>query len=410
MAIKTKILFLVLGLVFCLYEVTKVAATPGASSVFDVTKFGAKGNGKPEYTEDSEDANSLAFIQAWQKACNSIGPSTLLIPKGTFVVAQVLFAGPCQSHVTVELQGNILADSDPSMFPNQELIVFQQVEGVTFTGVGSINVNQPAQPCDPEKSFEFSEVMPSIKFSNATGCKMNGIHSMNPSAFHVLIENSHDISILNSKFEATTVKPNTHSNGVYISGSSLVSVTNSLIKTGDDCITVSGGSTDVTITGVTCVAGQGISVGAQLDGFHPDYNVKGVKVKGCTFKGTTFGARINPRPADKPTQISNIIFEDLTMDQTVNPIAVKQNYPPAPEKAILAKITDVHFKNIKGTTTTKAALSFACDKATSCEGIEVVDVLINFTETGKVVQNVLSASCANAKVMFTGNDGGLNCP
>lgn len=81
---------------------------------------------------------------------------------------------------------------------------------------------------------------------------------MNPSAFHVLIENSHDISILNSKFEATTVKPNTHSNGVYISGSSLVSVTNSLIKTGDDCITVSGGSTDVTITGVTCVAGQGI--------------------------------------------------------------------------------------------------------------------------------------------------------
>lgn len=62
MAIKTKILFLVLGLVFCLYEVTKVAATPGASSVFDVTKFGAKGNGKPEYTEDSEDANSLVNL------------------------------------------------------------------------------------------------------------------------------------------------------------------------------------------------------------------------------------------------------------------------------------------------------------------------------------------------------------
>lgn len=85
------------------------------------------------------------------------------------------------------------------------------------------------------------------------------------------------------------------------------------------------------------------SVGAQLDGFHPDYNVKGVKVKGCTFKGTTFGARINPRPADKPTQISNIIFEDLTMDQTVNPIAVKQNYPPAPEKVSLLFSLSIFF-------------------------------------------------------------------
>lgn len=101
-----------------------------------------------------------SFIQAWQKACNNIGPSKLVIPKGTFVVAQVLFSGPCQSQVTVELQGTITADPDPSVFPNQELIVFQQVEGAIFTGTGSINVNQPQPPCDSEKSFTFMEVMP----------------------------------------------------------------------------------------------------------------------------------------------------------------------------------------------------------------------------------------------------------
>ncbi|XP_021763032.1 exopolygalacturonase-like [Chenopodium quinoa] len=414
MAIKRELscknLLFVLGLAFFLYDVTIVVAHTSESSIFDVTKFDAKGNGKPEYTEDGENSNSLAFIQAWQKACNSIGPSKLVIPKGTFVVAQVLFAGPCQSHVTVELHGTILADPDPSVFPNQELIVFQQVEGATFTGTGAINVNQPPLAADPEKDFVFSEIMPSIKFSNATSCVVDGIHSMNPSAFHLLVENSHNISIINTNFEATTVKPNTHSNAIYISGSSLVAVSNSRIKSGDDCITVSGGSSDISITGVTCVAGQGISVGAQLDGFHPDYNVKKVTVKSCTFKGTQFGARINPRPTDKPGEVSNIIFEDLTMDQTLNPIVIKQDYPPIPDKPNYAKITNVHFKNIRGTTTSNTPLSFACNKAAPCDGIEVVDVFLNITSTiGKIANNILSASCANAKVVFSGKHDGLNC-
>ncbi|KAL2945323.1 hypothetical protein RDABS01_006081 [Bienertia sinuspersici] len=296
----------------------------------------------------------------------------------------------------------ITADPDPSVYPNQELIVFQQVESATFTGTGTIDVNQPPQSSDPEKEFSFMEVLPSVKFSNATSCVVHGIHSMNPSAFHVLVVNSHNISIVNSNFESKTVKPNTHSNGVYISGSTAVSVTNTHIKTGDDCITVSGGSSDVNVSGVI--------VGAQLDGAHPDYNVKGVKVTNCTFKGTAFGARINPRPTDKPSQISNIIFENLVMEQALNPIVIKQDFPALPGKPNYAKITDVHFKNIRGTTTTNAAVSFACNKATPCEGIDVAD--INLTGGASLVGkvgSVVSANCANAKVVFSGKHDGLNC-
>ncbi|KMT06011.1 hypothetical protein BVRB_7g163410 [Beta vulgaris subsp. vulgaris] len=418
---SSKRFFIVFGLVFFLYQIVAarlVAAHPSGPAVFDVTKFDAKGNGKPEYTEDYENANSLSFIQAWQKACNNIGPSKLVIPKGTFVVAQVLFSGPCQSQVTVELQGTITADPDPSVFPNQELIVFQQVEGAIFTGTGSINVNQPQPPCDSEKSFTFMEVMPSIKFSNATSCVVDGIHSLNPAQFHVLVENSNNISIVNANFDATTVKPNTRSNAIYVSGSSLVSVANTNIKTGDECITISGGSADISVTGVTCVAGKGISVGAQLDGFHPDYNVKGVKVKNCTFKGTSFGARINARPTDKVGEVSNIIFEDLVMDQALNPIGIKQDYLPLPDKPNLAKITNVHFKNIRGTTTTNAAVSFVCSKLAPCDEIKVSDVNLSFTGKSTLVDksslvgkvaNILSTTCVNAKVKFSGKHDGLNC-
>ncbi|XP_057549206.1 exopolygalacturonase-like [Amaranthus tricolor] len=405
-----KKLFFVFGLVFFIHDLQ--TAKGAEQPIFDVTKFDAKGNGKPVYTEDGENANSFAFIQAWQKACNSIGPSKVVIPTGTFVVAQVLFSGPCQSEVTVELEGKITADPDPSVFPNQELIVFQLVEGAKLTGTGLIDVNQPLQPSDPNKDFVFMEVMPSIKFSNATNCVVDGIHSLNPSAFHVLVENSHNISIVNSNFDSTTIKPDTHSNAIYVSGSSLVAITNTQIKSGDDCITVSGGSADVSISGITCVAGKGISVGSQLDGFRPDYNVKGVIVKNCTFKGAAYGARINARQTDKPSEISNIVFEDLVMDQTLNPISIKQDYLPIPDKPNYAKITNIKFKNIKGTTTTNAVVAFACSKVTPCDGVEVSD--INFSFTGKPsiigkLPNLLSANCANAKVTFSGAHQGLNC-
>lgn len=59
---SSKRFFIVFGLVFFLYQIVAarlVAAHPSGPAVFDVTKFDAKGNGKPEYTEDYENANSL---------------------------------------------------------------------------------------------------------------------------------------------------------------------------------------------------------------------------------------------------------------------------------------------------------------------------------------------------------------
>lgn len=63
--------------------------------------------------------------------------------------------------------------------------------------------------------------------------------------------------------------------------------------------------------------------------------MKGVIVKNCTFKGAAYGARINARQTDKPSEISNIVFEDLVMDQTLNPISIKQDYLPIPDKVHL---------------------------------------------------------------------------
>ncbi|KAK9127483.1 hypothetical protein Syun_016280 [Stephania yunnanensis] len=68
-----------------------------SSNVFDVTKYGAIGDGK---TDDSH-----AFLNAWASACSStLSTSTLFVPKGkTFLLKPVTFHGPCKStSVTVQ--------------------------------------------------------------------------------------------------------------------------------------------------------------------------------------------------------------------------------------------------------------------------------------------------------------------
>ncbi|KAL2928115.1 hypothetical protein RDABS01_006868 [Bienertia sinuspersici] len=91
------------------------------------------------------------------------------------------------------------------------------------------------------------------------------------------------------------------------------------------------------------------------------------------------------------------------MEQALNPIVIKQDFPALPGKMSTSR-------NIRGTTTTNAAVSFACNKATPCEGIDVAD--INLTGGASLVGkvgSVVSANCANAKVVFSGKHDGLNC-
>lgn len=79
------------------------------------------------------------------------------------------------------------------------------------------------------------------------------------------------------------------------------------------------------------------------------------------------------------------------------------------------KISDVHFKNIRGTSATTEVVTFACSPALPCEGIEVAD--INLTFDGKAVlhKKVLDSAlgmvtnCLNAKVVFTGKHNGISC-
>ncbi|KAL9228216.1 hypothetical protein vseg_003821 [Gypsophila vaccaria] len=387
---------------------------PALSGVFDVTKFGAVGDGSPATTDDGDSANSLAFIQAWRAACDSTGVKRVIIPKGTFMVGPVIFAGPCKAKVTVEIQGIVVANPDITLYSEPEWLLFENVDGVTLTGTGVVDGNGPKnwRLNDCPKNSQCAPLPTSIKFHRVNNGVIEGVRSDNAMFFHIFITNCNDVKIQNVKITAPFNSPNT--DGIHIGSSTLVSITNTIIGTGDDCVSIGHGSKDITVTGVTCGPGHGISVGS-LGKYKDELEVKGVLVKNCTLIGTTNGARIKSWPGNKANKASAITFEDLVMDHVKNPIIIDQQYGKKTSKeASHVKISDVHFRNIRGTSTTNEVVTLACSPALPCEGIEIAD--INLTFDGKVLRSKrvppllgVLASCSNAKVVLKGKHDGIKC-
>ncbi|KAI9082592.1 hypothetical protein K1719_035461 [Acacia pycnantha] len=390
-----------------------VGASPAASTgaapdtsgltVFDVKTFGAKADNKTD--------NAMAFIHAWIAACkNSTTPSKVLIPAGVFVAGPTIFEGPCTSPkpVTVEVLGTVVSTVDPSDFVSPEWFSFEHVDGLVITGNGIFDGQGPAfwpyNDCKGKSSTCVS-LPSSLKFNMMSNVIVDGISSVNSKQFHFHIHESKNFTARRLTITAPGNSPNT--DGIHIGSSNVVTVSDSVIGTGDDCISIGEGSTNVTIFNVTCGPGHGISVGS-LGKRPDDESVSGVSVTNCTFKGTTNGARIKTMVGSNPREARSILYQDLLMENVSNPVVIDQSYGSSKVRfssKSLWKVSDVHFKNIKGTTTTNSGVSFDCSVKNPCEDIEVADVHLTFLPTRK--NTTFFSSCSNANPTFSGT---LNPP
>ncbi|GLT56206.1 hypothetical protein SLA2020_292670 [Shorea laevis] len=382
----------------------RVLADDTNSNVFDVTKFGAKPN-------DDQAENFEPFVGAWRAACNATVPSTYLIPRGTFFVAQLIFQGPCSNPVTVQIQGTLKALTDISEYTSEEWIMFEIIDGLTVTGGGTLNGQGFAnwQYNDCKKNSKCQLLPHSIKFNNVNNSAVYGLTSLNSMSFHVFITRCNNITAYNLNISAPSNSPNT--DGIHISSSTLVNITNSTIATGDDCISIGQGNTNISVSKIVCGPGHGISVGS-LGKYEDEKNVSGIYVKNCTLLNTTNGARIKTWPASPPLEASNIIFEDLIMYMVKNPVIIDQKYGSHKhDQPSKVKISKVHFRNIRGSTTSEIAINFACSSAVPCEGIEVANIYLTFNGTTKAsLPPSLTSSCLNANATFGGKLNPPACP
>ncbi|KAL2511639.1 Polygalacturonase QRT2 [Abeliophyllum distichum] len=147
---------------------------------------------------DGRTDDSQAFKKAWDKACGSSQLSLILIPNRTYYMNPINLSGPCKSALKLE----------------------------------------------------------ALTFSKCTNLRVTNLRIKNPQQMHVNFQDCQNVEASNLTLTAPEKSPNT--DGIHVSGTQNISIKNSVIKTGDDCISIVSGSRNVQATGIVCGPGHGI--------------------------------------------------------------------------------------------------------------------------------------------------------
>lgn len=237
--------------------------------------------------------------------------------------------------------------------------------------------------------------MQNIRFDFVNDTIIQDITSLDSKNFHFNVFSCHNVTFQHATITAPGESVNT--DGIHIARSTMVTVANTSIGTGDDCISIGDGTSQLIFTNVTCGPGHGISIGS-LGRNRDEQPVTGLIIKNVTFTNTQNGARIKTWPASYAGLVSDIHYEDITMINVSNPIIIDQEYCPwnmcnkqIPSKV---KISDISFKNIKGTSTTPLAVNFICSWSVPCENVEIAD--IDLTYTGE--KGFITSQCWHVKL------------
>ncbi|OVA09258.1 Glycoside hydrolase [Macleaya cordata] len=363
------------------------------AAIFNVVDHGAVPGGLKDSTK--------AFVDTWKAACASVGPTTYVIPKGVFLVGPVTFAGPCKGYIHFTVQGNVRADPEPAKFPSDNWIVFQHITGLQVSG-GGVFDGQGAKAWTQNncaKTGKCHSLPVNIRFNFVENALISHVTSLNSKLFHINLLACKNLTFQSVNITAPGNSPNT--DGIHIGNSNGINIIDSVIGTGDDCVSLGPGSVNINVTGVTCGPGHGISVGS-LGKYSNEENVSGITVRNCTLIGTTNGVRIKTWPKSPVGAASGFIFEDIVMDNVQNPIIIDQVYCPwstcNKEDPSRIKISNVSFNKIRGTSATKNAVNIVCSKSVPCEDVKIGDIDLKYTGP----DGPASSICTFAKPTLTG--------
>ncbi|KAL5975814.1 hypothetical protein ACLOJK_020142 [Asimina triloba] len=366
-----------------------------AQILFDVMDFGAIGDG---IIDDSQ-----AFLKAWQATCNTeTDYPTMVIPKKTFLLRPpVTFQGPCKSWiVNVQIIGTIVAPESIDAWKGLDprgWITFQGVEGLILAGGGMINgrgFQWWQQSCRYNTKAECLKFAPTaLRFLSCARVGLKNLKLKDSPNTHILIEDSRRFKIRQIYITAPEKSPNT--DGIHIHASRDINLKQLAIGTGDDCISIGDRLSNINISQVHCGPGHGISIGSLGRDTKSMVQVKNIHVRDVHFNGTTNGVRIKTWQGAHG-YARNISFKNVHFTWVDNPIIIDQYYcsisRACKNQTEGVKISDVSYKNMRGTSSTDIAINFMCSETVACTRIHLQDIRLGSIGQKKTT----SAYCFNA--------------
>ncbi|KAI5670084.1 hypothetical protein M9H77_10448 [Catharanthus roseus] len=374
----TRVLPLILSLSFFLIA--------SASKVtYNVQNFGAKPDGKTDSTE--------AFLGAWAAACASTKSAMINVPVGRYLVGGASFWGQkCKNKsITMRIYGTLVAPSNYNTLANTgNWLKFERVNGLTIAG-GTLDGQGASLWACKTSGKNCPGGASTLAFYNSNNVVVSGLTSLNSQLFHIIIDGCQNTKIEKTRISASATSPNT--DGIHIQGSSGVSILGSSIGTGDDCISIGPGTSNVWVENVSCGPGHGISIGS-LGWALQEAGVQNVTVKTTTLRGTQNGLRIKTWARPSNGFVNGVLFQNSIMVNVRFPIIIDQSYCPnsnsCPGQASGVKISGVTYQDIHGTSAFPVAVKIDCSRQFPCSRIRLQDV--NLTYNNKPA----TASCFNA--------------
>ncbi|KAK6155297.1 hypothetical protein DH2020_009545 [Rehmannia glutinosa] len=254
--------------------------------------------------------------------------------------------------------------------PDGQWITINYVNYFTLYGGGVLDGKGQdawkANDCNTNKNCAKLPINLSLNFINNT--IIHDITVKDSKNFQVNCISSHNVTFHNFHISAPGESINT--DGIHIARSTSIKVIDSIIETGDDCISIGDESQDYHIQNVTCGPGHGISIGSLGKGAE-EKDVTGITVIDCKFKQTQNGVRVKTWPSAPAT------LKDPSKIQ----------------------ISNVNIKNIKGTSNTKEVVILACSASHPCKDVTVADIDVSYV--GSVAANALLSAWKEATAANT---------
>lgn len=293
---------------------------PCSAADFNVTGYGAKGNG---VTDDAK------AIQRAIDACSASGGGSVVFPSG-----KTFMAGPLhlKSNVDLHLQPNsvLLANPDEAVYTESTFrenrgegmmwISGKDIHNVSITGQGRIDGNGVAfMGQELDDSYELKPVTDFdprphvLTLVNASNVKINGVTIANSAYWTVHLVGCYDVAI--SDISLLNNLKIRNGDGIDIDHSRKVRISNCFIESGDDCICLKnrrefeeyGPCEDVVVTNCIMTSRScAVKIGSE------NMNaIRRVLFDNCIITKSNRGIGIQNR--DEGT-VSDITFSNMTVD------------------------------------------------------------------------------------------------
>jgi len=297
--------------------------------VFEITKFGAVGDGQ---------ATNTAAIQAALDAANVAGGGTVEIPAGVFL------SGPVHLHSGINLRVDdqaILRMLPIDKYPGGtaepgSFISGAELHDVVISGSGMIDGQ--GTPWWPYARVHGARRPRMIALATCHRILIEKVTLTNSPMFHIAISGrSTDVTVRHVTIRANPstdpVNPGHNTDACDVSAKNVL-IEDCDVSVGDDNFTCGGGTSDVLITNCTYGYGHGVSIGSPTSG-----GVSNITVVNCTFNNTESGIRIKS-DRGRGGYLHDLSYMNLRMTNVGCPILIYASYMATnPEYRALNKIT-----------------------------------------------------------------------